>query len=652
MSFNDIGELLFAFPVIFEYFRTHALWYNVYYPKMREVTLLKKFIKNNIPAIVSVVFTIIILIAAFVWFNLNIRSMVTETNEEFLMENAAAGAEIFYTKLTDQQIMLESQTRYFYDIDMTDYNAMKNAIISTKGIGAFKTIGVANSSGTTLNYNGKSSGNILLTDYFKAALDGESAISGTTAIDEDGDEVLVMSVPIIQSGESAGAVFGTFTKSMLSDLIGAGSFSGQGFEILMDASGNIIAVSANADAYWNEVDDFFAADITIEAQEEAQMLQSIAGQTSALLYFDIQDTAMTAVLTPVGIHDWFYMTLIPNSVITRQTSLVTMYFLIVVSAVTVAFMITIISILYLAQRNNIIQKSNERYRMVTSQTQAIVFEADLVKNLLDVSGNVEIMFSDEKEIQAKDIKMLLKRIHPDDEGLKKNLMDAITGTDNNFSSEGRFLCIDEEYYWFHVMATIVRGDDGKAVRMIGNMLNVEERHKEANLLKQKAEIDALTGIFNKGAFEKYVADTIRDATDEDILAFYIIDLDYFKQVNDNLGHAVGDKVLSDVAKKLCTVFSDKDTVGRIGGDEFAVLLKLNPDGRKLGMRIIESRAKAIVEALKDTYSDGKHEVSVSASVGISIFPEYGNSYDDLYKNADAALYASKKAGKNQYFIFG
>ncbi len=612
---------------------------------------MKKFVRNNIPAIVSIVFTVFILVAAFIWFRFNIHTMVNDTNETFMTENASATADVFYTKLVDQSIMLESQTRYFYDIDMADYNSMKNAILSTRGIGSFKTIGVANASGTTLNYNGKSSGNILFTDYFQAALKGESSISGSTSIDEDGDEVLVLSVPILQNGESVGAVFGTFTKSILSELMGSGTYSGRAYDILMSADGDILAVAANADAYWKTVDNFFLANTDIEGAEKTKMLQAIEGEKPVVFEFSLLRKEMSAVMTPVGIHDWFFVSIIPDSVIQEQSAKVTLFFSIVVVAVTLAFVLTIISILYLAQRNNMIQKSNERYRVITSQTRAIVFEVDFQKHKIEVSGNVEYMFNDESEFESKDIKMLLKRIHPDDAIVAQNMESAVMGTSGNFTGEGRFLCADGEYYWFRIIATILRDENGTALNMIGNMLNVEEQRREEFLLKQKAEIDPLTGILNKGALEKHISETLDEATNEDLLALYIIDLDCFKQVNDTLGHAVGDRVLSDVAKKLCTVFSDKDTVGRIGGDEFSVFLKLTPEGRRVGMRIIESRARAIVSALRESYSNGKDEVTVSASVGIAMFPVNGDTYSELYRKADAALYAAKHSGKNQYFVF-
>ena len=114
---------------------------------------------------------------------------------------------------------------------------------------------------------------------------------------------------------------------------------------------------------------------------------------------------------------------------------------------------------------------------------------------------------------------------------------------------------------------------------------------------------------------------------------------------------MGDQVLSDVAKKLCVVFSDQDCVGRIGGDEFAAFLRLSSNARDKGMTIIEGKAKAICTQMQETYYARKKSVAVSSSVGVAIYPTAGKDYETLYRNADKALYSVKENGKNNYSIY-
>ena len=133
---------------------------------------MKKIVKSYVVIIVVVLISAVYLTVSMTIFSRSTNNLIDDTTSMYIDENVNAMAAIFQTKLEDQLVMLESQVRYFSDIDLADYNAMRDIIMSTKGIGAFKNIGVANTTGATINYNGKSSGNIMLTDYFKEAMQG------------------------------------------------------------------------------------------------------------------------------------------------------------------------------------------------------------------------------------------------------------------------------------------------------------------------------------------------------------------------------------------------------------------------------------------------------------------------------------------------
>ena len=130
------------------------------------------------------------------------------------------------------------------------------------------------------------------------------------------------------------------------------------------------------------------------------------------------------------------------------------------------------------------------------------------------------------------------------------------------------------------------------------------------------------------------------------LAMFIIDLDDFKSVNDNLGHVMGDKVLTDTADKLAEIFSSRESVGRIGGDEFSAFVSYEGDNTTA-----TDIAARICESIEQTYTAHGVSVHVSVSVGIAVYPEGGNDYEELYRNADKALYSVKSSGKNMYALY-
>ncbi len=168
---------------------------------------------------------------------------------------------------------------------------------------------------------------------------------------------------------------------------------------------------------------------------------------------------------------------------------------------------------------------------------------------------------------------------------------------------------------------------------------------ETKALEIRSKTDLLTKCYNKLTSESMISDILNQANGGSH-AIFIIDIDDFKSVNDNLGHHFGDMVLSEVAGNLRACFRNADVVGRIGGDEFIVFLKDVDD-----IKIIEEKAQKIANAFKNTYSGENNSYKISGSIGIARFPIDGQSYEDLYKAADKALYRSKLQGKDCYTFY-
>ncbi len=164
-------------------------------------------------------------------------------------------------------------------------------------------------------------------------------------------------------------------------------------------------------------------------------------------------------------------------------------------------------------------------------------------------------------------------------------------------------------------------------------------------LIDKAERDPLTKLYNKTATKTLIQSFLRTDSRDTLDAFIIVDVDNFKQVNDTLGHLFGDSVLSDLAAELQDLFRANDVIGRIGGDEFIVFLRgMNHKSH------IASKADDICKIFSLIYNDDDG-IKVSGSLGIALFPDDGDTFDDLYKKADIALYSSKRAGKSCFTFY-
>jgi diguanylate cyclase (GGDEF)-like protein len=171
-----------------------------------------------------------------------------------------------------------------------------------------------------------------------------------------------------------------------------------------------------------------------------------------------------------------------------------------------------------------------------------------------------------------------------------------------------------------------------------------ERKRSEERLAQMAFYDPLTGLANRSKFEENAGQALARARRRNSrLACMFIDLDGFKGVNDRLGHAVGDALLRDVAARMRQVFREYDTIARLGGDEFAILLT---DIENYGD--VAHIAARLCDALSEPIEVERHSLYVTASVGISVYPDVAESVSELIHCADQAMYDSKRAGKNRF----
>ncbi len=172
----------------------------------------------------------------------------------------------------------------------------------------------------------------------------------------------------------------------------------------------------------------------------------------------------------------------------------------------------------------------------------------------------------------------------------------------------------------------------------------KELHKQRQQIYYIANHDYLTGLPNRLLFsEKLEASMEKAKLRGKRLALFSVDLDYFKEINDSLGHEVGDKVLTVITKRLNDVIGDKDTLSRIGGDEFTIIKEesvVQESSRLL--------AQKILEILKLPIVIDKHTLYVSGSIGISIYPDDSSSAADLLKYSDSAMYRVKEEGRNNF----
>lgn len=288
-----------------------------------------------------------------------------------------------------------------------------------------------------------------------------------------------------------------------------------------------------------------------------------------------------------------------------------------------------------------LENINEYFNILQSLSKNLLYRLDIEKRILYRNEQTSKFYGIPSEVRNyPDLEGLRRIFHPDDmDAYIEYIEHVMKGNDGVHTA--RMTAPSGLFEYHRITFRQVRRPDGTIKEMVGTAENIQELME----LETKASYDLLTKCYNKISFQEEVTKVLLEAP-EGSHALLFLDLDEFKYVNDNLGHAFGDKVIKVLGKRLRENVGKEDFVGRVGGDEFIIFMKhVGSDDILLG------KSKIILHALAEDICDSLHCHTMHGSVGISRFPEHGTSYEELYHHADLALYQSKHKGKNTATIY-
>ena len=207
------------------------------------------------------------------------------------------------------------------------------------------------------------------------------------------------------------------------------------------------------------------------------------------------------------------------------------------------------------------------------------------------------------------------------------------------------VALDTQRRWWELSGTPIEDARGRFAGFRGVGSDVTEQRESSEKIARLARYDTLTGLPNRLMLTESLAEAMRYSEQwRTRCAFMMIDLDRFKQVNDSLGHQVGDRLLASVSDRLQSIMGENELVGRLGGDEFAIVVRDAGDKARVG-----DIAKAVISRLSEPYEVDRHTLYVGASVGSAFGPRDGDSVETLMRNADLALYRAKDEGGGAHF---
>nr|WP_320114199.1 diguanylate cyclase [uncultured Desulfuromonas sp.] len=210
----------------------------------------------------------------------------------------------------------------------------------------------------------------------------------------------------------------------------------------------------------------------------------------------------------------------------------------------------------------------------------------------------------------------------------------------------RYRTTGDTISYFDVSASPICDANNKPIQVVRVARNITENKQQEAQIRKLAYHDALTGLPNRTLFYDRLCQALLQCERENSHgAIAFLDLDLFKSINDSYGHAAGDMLLKVIAKRLSGCVRESDTVARIGGDEFLLILRELKD-RDSAVVLIEQ----LIESIRKPITLNNEIIHTSASVGLCFYPQHGTTVDDLLKCADGAMYEAKRSGRNTYFI--
>ncbi len=296
-----------------------------------------------------------------------------------------------------------------------------------------------------------------------------------------------------------------------------------------------------------------------------------------------------------------------------------------------------------------LKESEERYEVAIRGSNDGIWDWDLTTDEVHYSPRWKEMLGYEDHELESGFDSWRDRIHPEDrERVMATMRGYLEGRTDHYELEHRLLHRDGSYRWILTRGASVRGADGAPYRLAGSHTDVTGRKELEERLEHRAFHDGLTGLPNRALFTERLEHALaRAGRRENPVAVLFLDLDGFKEINDELGHEAGDRVLVEVARRLKENARPGDTVARLGGDEFTVLLE-DTQGAEDAARVAERISGKLSPPIR---LEGV-EVSVSASIGVALGDPARVRPQDLVREADNAMYRSKGRGKGLYEVHG
>ncbi|MGN1137437.1 MAG: diguanylate cyclase [Oscillospiraceae bacterium] len=284
---------------------------------------------------------------------------------------------------------------------------------------------------------------------------------------------------------------------------------------------------------------------------------------------------------------------------------------------------------------------NERYKIYEMTTPAVLFEYNPLEDKMIFSSNSGSGITQSVLTEYMDKFKTSPLVHPEDRDRFIAALLSACEAPVTATLEYRSMVIGGSYKWCRTYYSSTADDSGKVTAVFGRIQDISTEIAQNRELLRKAEIDPLTGLYNRASFESHVKSALDKVREREKMFFAIADIDDFKQFNDRYGHSTGDKVLTIISSLMEKYFSGEIT-GRFGGDEFMMFTAAADLSR-----VCEKLSKLAKEAHIEVNGE---DIRISLSVGAFITSDKSISFEQLFESADKVMYKAKNNGKNNVIV--
>ena len=489
-------------------------------------------------------------------------------------------------------------------------------------------------------------GEYMVKEKLESVLAGQSVVDGP--VDRGGTEFFSLAVPVERDGSVVAVLGCTVPASDLSDDMLSNHILREGYRMIVSKENAVISVPSADAGWWKEQSLLLEENKVIPYADLYHIEENDPPAEGSVYLLGKGNGGYYLTACPLGVNDWTLLSAISKQTMQQDNGFAGKNLVALNAVMLLGFLVMLALLMKIwGRERRIVQEERnrfawleERYRIVARESDDVIFEISLQEKFIEANENFHKLLG-YNVVQWNN--EYLNRVHPDDEQKFAAIYEGIKAGKRLMKEELRFRRADGTYVWCRLLIAILFDSKGKPARALGKITNIDSQKREAAWLRQKAQQDALTNLYNKETTHNMIRRYLETEGVGGVHGLMVLDVDNFKEINDTRGHLYGDAVLAAVADKLRMQFRSTDIVGRIGGDEFLVFLK-NVNSRTQ----LETQAAALQHA----FASGKElDYRISCSIGAATYPEDGAGIDLLFQNADTALYRAKRQGKGRYAIF-